>query len=77
MALLDSYLRMDEAADYLGVSRPTVYRLVDRGEIPAVYLPGIRGRRISRAAPGNTSRRRVPVPVRDDGLPDEVPFRAS
>ncbi len=77
MALLDSYLRMDEAADYLGVSRPTVYRLVDRGEIPAVYLPGIRGRRISRAALRKYVARRVPVPVRDDGLPTRSRSRAS
>ncbi|GAB3118459.1 hypothetical protein GCM10027160_30660 [Streptomyces calidiresistens] len=35
-----------EAADILGLSRPFLVRLLDRGDIPSTHLPGSRHRRI-------------------------------
>ncbi|MDR1512181.1 MAG: helix-turn-helix domain-containing protein [Propionibacteriaceae bacterium] len=34
LATKDSYLTAQEAADYLGVSRPTMIRILDLGEVP-------------------------------------------
>jgi excisionase family DNA binding protein len=34
LATKDSYLTTQEAADYLGVSRPTMIRILDLGEVP-------------------------------------------
>ena len=43
------YLSCNEVADYLGVSRRTVYNWLVSGEIPTVELPG-RIRRFDREA---------------------------
>ena len=34
------YLRIDEVAQYLGVSRRTVYRLIEEGTLTAVKIRG-------------------------------------
>ena len=41
-------LRVNEAATLLGISRSAIYRLIDKGEIPALYV-GERSIRIKRA----------------------------
>ena len=46
---------LSTAAEMLGVSRWTVRRIIDTGDLPAVRLPGDRG----------TLRRRILVDVRD------------
>ena len=40
-------LRVNEAAALLGISRSHIYRLIDKGEIPALYV-GERSIRIKR-----------------------------
>lgn len=41
------YLTTGEAADWLGVSKSTLNRLIRTGEIEAVVLPGMTHRRIA------------------------------
>lgn len=43
---LDQTLTTQQAADLLGISRPTLIKMIDRGEIPCELLPGSRHRRI-------------------------------
>ena len=40
------WFNVKEAAEYLGVSRETVYNLMDKRLIPYSELRGVRGRRI-------------------------------
>ncbi|MCE6993461.1 helix-turn-helix domain-containing protein [Saccharothrix sp. S26] len=46
----DEELTPNQAAKYLGISRPLLVKLLDDGTIPARTLPGSRHRRISVAA---------------------------
>lgn len=41
-------MTVKEAAAYLRISRPTLYALMNRGELRWVELPGVRGRRFRR-----------------------------
>jgi excisionase family DNA binding protein len=43
----DGELTPDQAAAYLGISRPLLVKLLDDGTIPARHLPGSRHRRIA------------------------------
>lgn len=47
---VDEELTPNQAAKYLGISRPLLVKLLDDGTIPARTLPGSRHRRISVAA---------------------------
>lgn len=42
------WLNVSEAADYLGVSRQTLYRLMDKGTLPYYTIEGLQGRRIEK-----------------------------
>ncbi|MSP12815.1 MAG: DNA-binding protein [Chloroflexi bacterium] len=42
------WLNVSEAAELLGVSRPTIYKLMDKGLLPYQKIKGIQGRRIKR-----------------------------
>jgi excisionase family DNA binding protein len=42
------WLTVREAADYLRVSRDTVYSLSAAGRLPYYHIPGVRGRRFKR-----------------------------
>ncbi len=42
------WLNISEAAEYLGVSRQTVYNLIERGILPYTELRGVRGKRIKK-----------------------------
>jgi len=67
-----------EAAAVLSISRPTIYRLVRAGVIPAVRVPGIHGMRI-RAVDLDAyvrSAKRV-APTVDDGRPPRSRSRKS
>lgn len=45
----DVWLTVDEAAEYLRVSRRTIYQLMDQGELAYGLMPGrARGRRVRR-----------------------------
>ncbi len=57
-----------EAADFLSVSRRTIYAMLDARSLPSVVLPGVRARRI----PWATLRR-----IAADGLVPEVPQSAT
>jgi excisionase family DNA binding protein len=39
------WLSLNQACDYLGVSRPTIYRMCQDGRLAGHALPGIRGMR--------------------------------
>ncbi len=45
MSAEQQWFTPDEAADYLRVSRATIYRLTDEGNLPYSEIPGGRGRR--------------------------------
>lgn len=50
--LADGLMSVKEAAKWLGVHRATIWRMMDKGELPFIYAPG-RGalaRRIPRKA---------------------------
>ena len=47
IAEADKAYSIARAADQLGVSRGTVYNLVNRGELKTVNYPGIEGMRIT------------------------------
>lgn len=59
------WLTVDEVANYLGVSRRTIYIWLAEGTIPSVELPG-RIRRFDRAAIDQWVRSRA-VPARAEG----------
>lgn len=42
-------VRLRDAARYLGVGVSTLYRLIDRGGLTPVVLPGLRGMRFDRS----------------------------
>lgn len=46
--LSDSFIRVNEVASYLGLSRSQVYRLIERGVLPAVRIGS--AHRVPRAA---------------------------
>jgi len=43
-----AWLNVKEAAEYLHVSRPTLYNLMDTGLLPYAQVQGVRGRRIKK-----------------------------
>lgn len=45
----EGLLSIKEAMTFLGVSRQTVYNLMDDGRLPFVVVRGFRGRRIPKA----------------------------
>jgi excisionase family DNA binding protein len=42
------WFNVSEAAKYLGVSRPTLYKLMDGGGLPYYVLEGVQGRRLKK-----------------------------
>lgn len=74
----DVSLTPAEVAELLGLSRPFVVRLLDRGEIPSTRLPRSRHRRVllsdvlayqERRSQRRAGRRRIADAVDDAGLP--------
>ena len=47
--MADEWLTLDEAAAYLKVSKPTVYRLCSEGRLPFYKLAGTGARRFKRS----------------------------
>ena len=78
--MLDHWLTLEEAAAYLKVSKPTIYRFCAEGCLPFYKLAGTGQRRFKRddldalLVPGQPSERATPG---DDGTdPDEAAPRA-
>lgn len=46
---LKEWLNAKEATEYLGVSRTTLYKLMDEGALPFQNVKGVQKRRISKA----------------------------
>ena len=46
--MVDEWLTLDEAAAYLKVSKPTIYRLCSEGRLPFYKLAGIGSRRFKK-----------------------------
>lgn len=44
----EGLLTILEACSYLRISRPTIYEMMNRGDLPFIRLPGVRARRIAR-----------------------------
>jgi excisionase family DNA binding protein len=64
------YLSCGDAANRLGVSRPTVQKLIDNGHLLAVCLPGMTHRRIPAEALAAYEAAAVPATGRVANLPD-------
>jgi predicted DNA-binding transcriptional regulator AlpA len=45
----ETLLRLNDAAHRLGISRQQLYKLMDRGLVRWVTIPGMRGRRVPRS----------------------------
>ena len=45
---LSTWLTIPEAADYIRVTRQTIYNLINEGRLPYFEIPGVRGKRIKR-----------------------------
>ena len=75
--MLDEWLTLEEAAAYLKVSKPTIYRFCAEGCLPFYKLAGTGQRRFKRVdldgllTPGQPSRRPADG-ARCDELADEV-----
>jgi excisionase family DNA binding protein len=61
----DQYLGITEAADHLGVSRYTMWRLVRKGEIPTFVSPLNRRKKLVRR--DDVEQLKLPVPVHEAG----------
>lgn len=59
LAPVDQWLTTQEAADLLGISRPTLIKLIDKGELDAERLSGSRHRRLPLDEVLNYQRRRA------------------
>lgn len=61
------FLYVQDMIDRLGVSRATLYRMIDEGEIPAPYRPQVRSRKGSKneGKPGTGRPRWLRVVVED------------
>lgn len=55
--LADGLLTVEEAMDYLRVSRGSCYNAMNRGDLPYIQLPGQRSRRIPKSAVVEFARR--------------------
>lgn len=69
----------EEAARVLAITRPTVYKLIRRGVLRAVRVPGISGMRIRSEDIDAYLRNAVPVipPPVDDGRPKRSRSRTA
>ena len=74
----EAHLTPAEVGDILGLSRPYVARLLDRGEMPAEHLPGSRHRVVrltdvlefqARRERRREGRRRIAEAIESDDLP--------